>query len=160
LNTRTTLLRTATTQQLKALKELYQPSKTLLVTGNQSFDASGAKALIDECFDADETIHFNDFEVNPQFKDALKGAQLAINSNIDCIVAVGGGSALDNKGFFITRLLRGAIYRNTATAIFKASCKRSTRARCSRRRENCSRRRSYPPLLHTVNRHTHHCGLR
>jgi alcohol dehydrogenase class IV len=95
LNTRTTLLRTATTQQLKALKELYQPSKTLLVTGNQSFDASGAKALIDECFDADETIHFNDFEVNPQFKDALKGAQLAIHNNIDCIVAVGGGSALD-----------------------------------------------------------------
>jgi alcohol dehydrogenase class IV len=95
LNTHTTVLRTATTQQLKALKKRYQPRKTLLVTGNQSFDASGARALIDECFNTDECIHFNDFEVNPQFKDALKGAQLAIDYNIDCIVAVGGGSALD-----------------------------------------------------------------
>ena len=95
MNTHTPTLRTATTQQLKALKARYQPSKTLLVTGNNSFNSSGAKALIEDCFNPSEYVHFNDFEVNPQLKDALKGAQLAIDYKIDCIVAVGGGSALD-----------------------------------------------------------------
>jgi alcohol dehydrogenase class IV len=86
---------TGSIEQLKGLKALYKPNKTLLVTGKKSFMASGAKALIDTCFNADEIVHFNDFEVNPRLEDALKGAQLAIDNDIDCIIAVGGGSTLD-----------------------------------------------------------------
>ena len=111
MNTNTTSLRAASVQQVNALKALYRPTKTLLVTGKHSFNASGAKALIDECFSADEYIQFNDFEVNPQFSDALKGTQLGINGDIDCIIAVGGGSTLD-----IAKLIKGFLSHSLHTA--------------------------------------------
>lgn len=111
MNTNITSLRAASIQQLNTLKALYQPTKTLIVTGNHSFNASGAKALINECFKPEEYIQFNDFEVNPQFSDALKGTQLAINSDIDCIIAVGGGSALD-----IAKLIKGFLSHSLSTA--------------------------------------------
>jgi alcohol dehydrogenase class IV len=124
LNIHTTTLRTSSIQQLRALKEIYRPRKTLLVTGNHSFKASGARALIDECFNTDEIIHFNDFEVNPQFKDAVKGTQLAIDNNIDCIVAVGGGSALD-----VAKLIKAFL----SHAYFKAQLTDAPQATSSKR---------------------------
>lgn len=112
--TNITSLRAASIQQLNALKALYRPTKILLVTGKHSFNVSGAKALINECFNPSEYVQFNDFEVNPQFIDALKGAQLAIDSDIDCIIAVGGGSALD-----IAKLVKGFLSHSLDAALYK-----------------------------------------
>ncbi|RZV43158.1 MAG: iron-containing alcohol dehydrogenase, partial [Acidimicrobiales bacterium] len=73
----------------------YYPRHILLVTGRGSFEACGAKAILDTELDDYQVTRFYDFEINPKLEDAVHGAKLAIESEIDLILAVGGGSPMD-----------------------------------------------------------------
>lgn len=42
-----------------------------------------------------EIIKFNDFKPNPDYESVVNGVELFNRNNCDCIVAVGGGSAID-----------------------------------------------------------------
>lgn len=79
---------------------LRKPSikKVLLVRGKSSFETCGAAALWNELskesgFPA--FVHFFDFQNNPKIEDCQKGVTLCMQENIDAIVGIGGGSALD-----------------------------------------------------------------
>lgn len=67
----------------------------LLITGKNSYIKSGAKSLIDDLLTHYTVTHFNDFTSNPDFQQAIAGAQLCSKEKCDAIVAVGGGSVID-----------------------------------------------------------------
>lgn len=98
--------------------EIYTNKNILLVTGKDSFFASGAATVINERFVGQKVTRYSDFSVNPKISDAIAGAEIARRINADVIVAVGGGSVLDMakliKAFFRNagceeRLARGLI---------------------------------------------------
>ena len=80
--------------QLRTLK----CKQLLVVHGKYSFSASGAQAMIEaltKCV-PDITLHFfSDFEANPTCKQAAHAALRLQKQQIDAMVAIGGGSALD-----------------------------------------------------------------
>ena len=91
--------------RLNEFKKLYDGKNILLVTGKQSFEASGAKRILSELLQSQNVVQFADFDVNPKLKDAVKGAELAKKHAIEVIISVGGGSVLDTakliKAFYL-----------------------------------------------------------
>jgi alcohol dehydrogenase class IV len=85
----------ASLHRLPGLIKKYHPSRTLLVTGQDSYIACGAAAVINPIFPPDSVIRFCDFSVNPGIEDATRGTQIARDAGVDLILAVGGGSAID-----------------------------------------------------------------
>ena len=81
--------------EIHELINYFRFKKILLVTGKSSYILSGARKIIDENLSSKVLIHFNDFEINPKLDDAIKGAKLARENNIDLILSIGGGSVLD-----------------------------------------------------------------
>lgn len=73
------------------------PKRCFLVRGHRSFDVCGGRAIIDrlqkqiQC----QVIEFEDFSVNPKYKEAQLGLAKLLHSKADLIVAIGGGSVLD-----------------------------------------------------------------
>ena len=92
------------------LLEGYQPGKVLLVTGQASYEACGARAVIEQQLPDDSYIHFSDFGVNPKLEDGERGVRLAKDAGIDLILAIGGGSAID-----MAKMIK-AIYNDPETA--------------------------------------------
>tara|TARA_B100001093_G_scaffold359037_1_gene343613 strand:- start:847 stop:1977 length:1131 start_codon:yes stop_codon:yes gene_type:complete len=67
----------------------------LLVTGKKSYYSSGAEYALEPLFNKFNVIRFHDFELNPKFEDALRGAIIARRNNIDTVISIGGGSVID-----------------------------------------------------------------
>jgi alcohol dehydrogenase class IV len=67
----------------------------LLVTGKQSFTASGARAALAECLGDRSITRFSDFRVNCRIEDVGRGARLLKSKVFDLVIAVGGGSVID-----------------------------------------------------------------
>ena len=82
-------------EKFDQFKTLYLGKKILLVTGKTSYSQSGAKAILNHVLKDEMTVRFHDFEVNPKIDDAIRGVSFARENNIDLIIAVGGGSAID-----------------------------------------------------------------
>lgn len=89
---------------IKRAVESFNVSKILLISGKGSFKRCGAEKILRNSLSKYEVIHFNNFAINPRLTDALKGAKIAEENNIQLIIAVGGGSVLDMakliKAFF------------------------------------------------------------
>lgn len=73
----------------------YGTRNILCVTGQASFSLSGAEAFLDPFLQRYQVNRFSDFDVNPKFDDALRGADFARRAKIDVILAIGGGSVID-----------------------------------------------------------------
>jgi alcohol dehydrogenase class IV len=80
---------------LKSDLLLLNSDKIFLVTGKKSYVNSGAKEIIKSLEDDFQFIRFKDFEENPNIVDVEKGVQLFKENNCNCIIAIGGGSAID-----------------------------------------------------------------
>ena len=80
---------------LTDFKSYYTGKNIMLVTGKNSYELSGAKAICDGVLESENVIQFNEFSVNPKLSDAVVGARLAREHAVECIIAVGGGSVLD-----------------------------------------------------------------
>ena len=77
------------------LASICSNKNVLLVSGKASYQLSGAEAALKDIIKNSNLVTFNNFDVNPKLDDAIRGANLAKKSNIDTIIAVGGGSVLD-----------------------------------------------------------------
>lgn len=69
--------------------------KLLLVTGKASYSNSGAQKAFDSLLTGYDYFHFDKFSPNPKFEEVMAGVELSRRENIDLIVAIGGGSAID-----------------------------------------------------------------
>jgi len=72
-----------------------RPGHIFLVTGHDSFAASGAETLLRKIISPFPTTRFSDFEVNPKLEDITKGFELFKKSGSDYIIGSGGGSVID-----------------------------------------------------------------
>ena len=84
-----------TLSQLANIRAEFKAKKIMLVTGKASYSVSGAKSVVDTALQDDTVVHFSDFDVNPKIEDAERGVALAIETGVDLIVGVGGGSVMD-----------------------------------------------------------------
>ena len=71
------------------------PKSIFLVTGNKSYEKSGAKNFIENILDGFNFIRFSDFSKNPKIEDVEKGINIFLENSCDYLVSVGGGSVLD-----------------------------------------------------------------
>lgn len=86
-----------TVSKIKTLFRDNEWDKVLLVTGRQSYEASGAERFVKDCLSGcyAETLRFCGFKSNPSILDLIKGLALTRGFNPSAIVGIGGGSALD-----------------------------------------------------------------
>lgn len=77
------------------LKREYGGKNILLVTGKESFSTCGAREFLNSELKNEKITHFSNFRVNPKIEDALRGVKVAIQSQVEVIIAVGGGSVID-----------------------------------------------------------------
>lgn len=85
----------------QALNELpaqakYHGQKVLLVYGKNSIKTSGLYNRILNLLSDFQIIEFGGIKPNPIIEDVNKASKLAIDNQIDMIVAVGGGSVIDS----------------------------------------------------------------
>lgn len=72
-----------------------RPGHIFLVTGKNSFAASGAETLLRKIISPFPNARFSDFEVNPKLEDIQKGVEQLKKSGSDYIIGIGGGSVMD-----------------------------------------------------------------
>lgn len=82
-------------QRLPQLVADLDGRRVLLVTGRQSFEASGAQRVLPDLEAAAEVRRFSDFSPNTDVDDLTVGLGEVARFDPDLIVAIGGGSALD-----------------------------------------------------------------
>ena len=82
-------------KNLPTVIQCFGGKKIFIVSGEYSFNASGARNFVEKEFANFDIRFFNNFSSNPKFDDALKGVAEVRNFEPDVILAVGGGSAID-----------------------------------------------------------------
>jgi alcohol dehydrogenase class IV len=83
---------------ISALKDLVEKGgfrNILLVHDNQSYALCGAEEKLAWMNESCSVVEFSDFELNPKIEDVDRGVSLFKENDIDCIIAVGGGSVID-----------------------------------------------------------------
>ena len=81
--------------KLALILKNHKPKSIFLVTGQSSYEKSGAKQAIEKILEGFKVIKFDKFEENPKLEDIKKGVQLFKKSKCDFVIAIGGGSAID-----------------------------------------------------------------
>ena len=76
--------------------------RVLLVTGQNSFAASGMEEILAPCLEGREVIRIKDFQTNPAKADVLRLINELADTSYSVIIAVGGGSAMD-----VAKLIKG-----------------------------------------------------
>lgn len=88
--------------QLGRLPELLKAEnvkRVLLAYGGGTINKIGLLDRIKAQLDGFELIEFGGIEANPEFTTLMKGVQIARESDVDFILAVGGGSVIDGVKF-------------------------------------------------------------
>ena len=81
---------------LQELKDVYNKKRCFIVT-DQFLYTSGFTKKVEESLDAMGIVHSSFWSISPdpKLQDALKGLELLKAFEPDCIIAIGGGSAMD-----------------------------------------------------------------
>lgn len=84
-------------ENLLSVLNKFSPNHLFLVRGKNSYEACGAKSVMDSVFGKlnCEVTEYYDFEENPKIEDLERGLLLLRKYPLSVIVAVGGGSVLD-----------------------------------------------------------------
>ena len=86
--------------QIAGLKnEIPADSKVLITYGGGSIKANGILDKVKESLEGYELIEFSGIEPNPSYETLMKCVELVRSSEIDFILAVGGGSVIDGTKF-------------------------------------------------------------
>lgn len=82
-------------QTVREILDAERASKVLLVSGKESFSASGLADEVLPLLAGTAVARFFDFAQNPKIEDIRRGVDLVRHFSPDIVVAVGGGSVLD-----------------------------------------------------------------
>ncbi len=86
--------------QIDSLKnEIPTGSKVLITYGGGSIIANGILDKVKESLEGYELVEFSGIEPNPSYETLMKCVELVRNSEVDFILAVGGGSVIDGTKF-------------------------------------------------------------
>ncbi len=81
---------------LKECKDVYDFKRAFIITDANLWNIGMCDPIVDQLRDMGiETAEFFDIRVDPQIQDAMKGLPKMHEFEPDCIIAVGGGSAID-----------------------------------------------------------------
>jgi alcohol dehydrogenase class IV len=85
-----------TPEEFISILSNFKAKRILLVTGNSSYEASGAKKYMEILnLHKFQTFRFSDFTTNPKLEDVVKGFDYFVENNCDLIISIGGGSVID-----------------------------------------------------------------
>lgn len=82
-------------QQLSEILRKISPQKVFIVSGNKSYELSGAGKALQRMLKGTDHRRYSDFRDNPKFEDLLEGAKAIRGYAPDLVIAVGGGSVMD-----------------------------------------------------------------
>ena len=82
-------------RNLKFVLSQFQAKNLFLVTGNNSYEISGAKKYLTELLLPYNVTHFCQFKSYPKIEDVINGIELYKKSGCETTIAVGGGSVID-----------------------------------------------------------------
>lgn len=92
--------------------------RPLLVTGGKTIRENGTldRLLTIVCGKAESVTVFDEVSANPTLASVMKGAALAREKGIDCVIALGGGSSMDTgKGIAAMAVNDGTLWDYTAS---------------------------------------------
>lgn len=95
------------------------PGKRLMiVTGGRTIRANGTVDRLVQMVQkkAETLLIFDDVQANPSLSSVMKGASIARENGIDCVIGLGGGSALDTaKGIAAMAVNEGSLWDYTSS---------------------------------------------
>lgn len=81
--------------EVNSLLESLCADRLFLVIDEPAYRASGAHAILENCFQKYKTVRFSHFELNPKLEDVQRGIEIYRNFEPDVVIALGGGTAID-----------------------------------------------------------------
>ena len=81
--------------EVDSLLETLCADRIFLVIDEPAYRASGAHAILENCFQKYATVVFSHFELNPKLEDVQRGIEVYRNFEPDVVIALGGGTAID-----------------------------------------------------------------
>lgn len=88
-------------------KEIPENSKILMLYGGGSIKKNGIYDQVKEALSNYDVVEFGGIPANPEYSVLMKALKLIKNEDIDCLLAVGGGSVIDGTKF----LSAAALYK-------------------------------------------------
>ena len=81
--------------EVDSLLDTLCADRLFLVIDEPAYRASGAHAILENCFHKYKTVRFSHFELNPKLEDVQRGIEIYRNFEPDVVIALGGGTAID-----------------------------------------------------------------
>ena len=81
--------------EVDSLLDTLCADRLFLVIDEPAYRASGAHAILENCFQKYKTVRFSHFELNPKLEDVQRGIEIYRNFEPDVVIALGGGTAID-----------------------------------------------------------------
>jgi len=82
-------------RRLFEFMQLWKVKKTLIVCGKKSYDSLYNKNEIESQLINVKTLRHSEFDINPNFDDLVRGADIVRKFQPDMILGIGGGSVMD-----------------------------------------------------------------
>ena len=82
-------------EELGEILRRYDADRVLLVADEPAFQMSGAAERIAPILQSRQVFRFTDFQPNPDIGEVRRGVDLARQASPGCMVAIGGGTAID-----------------------------------------------------------------
>lgn len=99
-------------------KAVLPGKRVMIVTGGRTIRKNGTVDRLTEIVKnkAEEVILFDDVNANPSLASVMAGSVLARDNMVDCVIGLGGGSALDTaKGIAAMAVNDGSLWDYTAS---------------------------------------------
>ncbi len=80
---------------IKSFLKIKNIKTIFVISGKLSFKKSGADKKIKLLGNNFKIIYYNKLSSQPNYRDALNGAKIYIREKCECIISIGGGSAID-----------------------------------------------------------------
>jgi len=81
--------------KIKEILSNEKPTSVLLITGNKSYETSGAKKMVESQLSSFNITHISGFSMYPSAEDLKKTIDTIKENKIDFVIGIGGGTVMD-----------------------------------------------------------------
>lgn len=91
--------------QIEKIAEEVAPYNTIMLTyGGGSIKRNGVYEKVTKALTGKKVVEFGGIEPNPRYETLIKAVELARESKVDFVLAVGGGSVIDGTKFIVAAI--------------------------------------------------------